>query len=175
VLVLETERLALRELTLDDAAFMLGLLNEPSFLEHIGDKGVRTEADAREHIRTGPVASYDAHGFGLYLVSLRDTGEPIGTCGLLKRDALEDVDLGFALRPEFWSQGYAFEAASAVIAYARDTLGLSRIVAIVSPDNAASIGLLERLGLAFEKCTRLSETAPEVRLFAMDLGRQVFT
>ena len=92
---------------------MLGLLNEPSFLQNIGDKGVRTEADAREHIRTGPVASYDAHGFGLYLVSLRDTGEPIGTCGLLKRDALDDVDVGFALRPEFWSQGYAFESASA--------------------------------------------------------------
>ena len=170
MLVLETERLALRRLTLDDAAFMLGLLNEPSFLQNIGDKGVRTEADAREHIRKGPVASYDANGFGLYLVSLRNTGEPIGTCGLLKRDALEDVDVGFALRPAFWSQGYAFEAASAVIAYARDTLGLSRIVAIVSLDNKASIGLLERLGLTFEKRTRLSENAPEVRLHAMDLG-----
>ncbi len=170
MLVLETERLALRRLTIDDAAFMLGLLNEPSFLQNIGDKGVRTEADAREHIRTGPVASYDAHGFGLYLVSLRDTGEPIGTCGLLKRDALDDVDVGFALRPEFWSQGYAFESASAVIAYARNTLGLSRIAAIVSPDNTASIGLLERLGLTFERCVRLSEDAPEVSLYAMNLG-----
>ncbi len=170
MLVLETERLALRRLTLDDAAFMLGLLNEPSFLQNIGDKGVRTEADAREHIRTGPVASYDAHGFGLYLVSLRDTGEPIGTCGLLTRDALDDVDVGFALRPEFWSQGYAFESASAVIAYARNTLGLSRIAAIVSPDNTASIGLLERLGLTFERCVRLSEDAPEVSLYAMNLG-----
>ncbi len=171
MLVLETDRLALRRLTIEDAAFMLELLNEPSFLQHIGDKGVRTEADAREHIRTGPVASYDAHGFGLYLVSLRNTGEPIGTCGLLQRDALDDVDVGFALRPEFWSKGYAFEAASAVIAYARDTLGLSRIVAIVSPENAASIGLLERLGLTFEKCTRLSENGPEVRLYATDLVR----
>ena len=170
MLVLETERLAVRQLNLDDAAFVLQLLNEPSFLQNIGDKGVRTETDAREYLRTGPMASYDTHGFGLYLVVLRTTEEPIGICGLRKRDALEDADIGFALLPEFWSQGYAREAASAIIAYARETLGLSRMVAIVSPHNAVSISLLERLGLVFEERVRLSETAPQVLLYAMDLA-----
>ena len=148
--VLETERLTLRWVTDADAEFILGLLNQPSFLRYIGDKGVRNTEDAIRYIQTGPVASYERFGFGLYLVELKETGLPIGMCGLLKRDTLPDVDMGFALLPDYCSKGYAFEAASAVMKHGRDAFGLRRIVAITSLDNQASITLLERLGMAFE-------------------------
>jgi len=164
--VLETDRLALRRLTADDAEFILELLNDPAFLQYIGDKGVRTRADARRYIETGPVTSYARFGFGLYRVELKDGGEPIGICGLLKRDSLPDADIGFALLPRYWSKGYAFESASAVLAHARGTLGLKRILAITSPDNVASIGLLESLGFRFERMSRLAADAPEIKVFS---------
>jgi len=166
--VLETERLVLRRLTADDAGFILELLNDPAFLRYIGDKGVRTRADACRYIETGPVASYERHGFGLYRVELKDGGEPIGMCGLLKRDYLPDVDIGFALLPRHRSKGYAFESASAVLAHARDTLGLKRVLAITSPDNVASIGLLADLGFRFERMARPAENEPEVKVFLRD-------
>jgi ribosomal-protein-alanine N-acetyltransferase len=164
--VLETERLVLRRLTTDDAAFVVELLNDPAFLRYIGDKGVRTHADARRYVETGPMASYERHGFGLYRVELKDGGEPIGICGLLKRDFLPDVDIGFALLPRHRSKGYAFEAASAVLAHASDTLGLNRVLAITSPDNADSISLLEGLGFRFEGMTRSGDDGPEVKVFS---------
>jgi RimJ/RimL family protein N-acetyltransferase len=166
--VLETDRLTLRRLTTDDAGFLVELLNEPSFLLHIGDKGVRTEADACRYLEAGPRASYDRFGFGLYRVGLKGTGEPIGMCGLLKREWLADVDIGFAFLPRFWAKGYAFEAASGVLLHARDAFGLKRVVAITSPDNAASIRLLAKLGFRFERMARASEKEPEVRLFARE-------
>jgi RimJ/RimL family protein N-acetyltransferase len=168
MVVLETGRLALRRISLDDAEFILGLLNEPSFVRYIGDKGVRTRADACRYISAGPMASYERFGFGLFLVELKDGGEPIGMCGLLKRDWLDEADLGFAFLPRFWSMGYAFESASAVLAHARDTLGLKRILAITSEDNAASIGLLGKLGFRLDRLARPSEAEPEVRVFAAD-------
>jgi RimJ/RimL family protein N-acetyltransferase len=167
-MVAETERLAIRRLTLDDAEFILDLVNQPSFLRFIGDKGVRTLDDARSYLRTGPMLSYERFGFGLYRVSLRTDGTSIGICGLVKREALDDVDVGFAFLPAFWSHGYAFEAASVVVAHARGELGLGRLVAIVSPDNDSSIKLLERLGMRFERMVRLAEDASEIKLFAMD-------
>lgn len=167
--VLETDRLTLRHLSTNDAEFILELLNEPSFLRFIGDKGVRTLADARDYILNGPVAMYNRLGFGLYLTELKEDGAPIGICGLIKRDALEDVDIGFAFLPKFWAKGYAYEAASAVMAYGKDILGLKRIVAITSPDNDASGKLLEKLGMRFERIIRLSEGAEEVRLFASEV------
>ena len=168
--VVETERLTLRKLEVGDADFILGLLNDPSFLRFIGDKRVRTLDDARRYLVDGPIASYERFGFGLYLTELRDEGAPIGICGLLKRDSLDDVDVGFAFLPRFWSKGYALEAASAVMAYGRNILGLRRIVAITSPDNEASIRLLEKLGMRFESMVRLSEDGSELRLFASDLS-----
>ncbi len=167
--ILETERLRLRRLSLDDAAFILELLNEPSFLHFVGDKGVRTLDDARDYILTGPMASYERHGFGLYLVERKEKGIPMGICGLLKRDALDDVDVGFAFCPAFWLQGYAFESASAVIAYGRRALGLNRIVAVTQSDNVGSIKTLEKIGLTFEKMISLSEDGPEIQLFASEL------
>ena len=163
--VLETERLVLRKLHADDAEFIVGLLNQPSFLRYIGDKEVRNNEDAVRYIETGPIASYERFGFGLYLVELKETGVPIGMCGLLKRDSLPDVDIGFAFLPDYWSRGYAFESAAAVMDYGRETLRLRRIVAITSPDNDASIKLLEKIGLRFERMIKLAEDQPEVRLF----------
>ena len=165
---LETARLTLRRIGLDDDGFILALLNEPSFLVHIGDKGVRTREDARRYITDGPLASYARFGFGLWLVQRKDGGEPIGICGLLQREWLEDVDLGFALRPEFWGRGYAFEAASAVLAHGREEFGLRRIVAVTSLDNTPSIQLLARLGFRFERIGRFTDGGPELRLFALE-------
>ena len=163
--VLQTARLVLRRLSADDAEFILELLNQPSFLQYIGDKGVRNNDDAINYIQTGPVASYERFGFGLYLVELKDTAVPIGICGLLKRDTLPDVDVGFAFLPDYWSRGYAFEAAAAVMNYGKEVLGLRRIVAITSLDNEASIRLLEKIGLKFERLIKLGEDQREVRLF----------
>lgn len=166
---LHTERLFLRRLSPDlDADFILELVNEPSFLRYIGDKGVRDLAGARHYIETGPVASYQRFGFGLLRVELRDGGQPIGICGLLKREALADVDVGFAFLPRYRSRGYAFESASAVLAQGRSEFGLRRIVAITSPDNEPSIRLLGRLGFRLEGVTRLAADEPAVKLFASE-------
>ena len=161
-MVLETDRLRLRRLSVDDAGFILKLLNEPSFIQNIGDRGVRTIADAQAYIRNGPVASYEKHGFGLWLVETKESGAHIGICGLLKREVLEDVDIGYALLPEFWSRGYALESASAVLSYGREKLGLKRVLAVVNPQNQSSIRLLEQIGFEFEKIVRLSEDAAEI-------------
>jgi RimJ/RimL family protein N-acetyltransferase len=130
---------------------------------------VRTEEDARRYIRAGPLDSYERLGFGLYLVALKATGEPIGICGLLKRDWLEDVDVGFAFLEPFRSQGFGFESAQAVLAYGRSALGLERILAIVSPDNEASICLLQKLGFRPSGSRRPSPGEPEVRVFVWDV------
>ena len=163
----ETDRLQVRLLTVDDAAFIVALLNDPAFLQYIGDRGVRTTGDAVAYLLKGPLASYAQHGFGLFLVSLKADGIPIGICGLLKRDVLEDVDIGFAFLPAYVGKGYAFEAACATLDYGRTIHGLKRIVAVTSPTNASSIRLLEKLGLRYEKRVQLSPGAPEIKL----LGR----
>jgi [ribosomal protein S5]-alanine N-acetyltransferase len=167
VLVLETPRLALRRLTADDAPFIRRLLNEPSFLQYIGDRGVRTVEDARRYIETGPMAMYARVGFGLFLVELKGTSEPIGICGLLKRDTLDDVDVGFAFLPEHWRQGYGFESAAATIEYGCTAHKLSRIVAITSLQNPPSVALLEKLGFRFERTIRMADHGEEVRLFGL--------
>lgn len=165
-IVIETARLILRRLTLDDAEFILGLLNEPSFLQNIGDKGVRNLDHARNYLHSGPIASYEKFGFGLYLVQLKDGHVPIGMCGLLKREALPDVDIGFSFLPQFWSKGYAFESASAVMAHGKRVFGLERIVGLVKPGNQGSIRVLEKLGLKFEKMIRVLDAETEDKLFA---------
>ncbi len=167
--VLETERLSLRQLTNDDSLFILELLNEPSFIQNIGDRNVRTIEDARAYILNGPVTSYEKNGFGLYLVVLKETNDSIGMCGLIKRDGLEDVDIGYALLPKFWSKGYAVEAARAVKEYAKDVIGLKRLVAIVDPANEGSVRVLEKIGLRYEKMIRLSADDIDLKLFGIAL------
>ncbi|WP_231512350.1 GNAT family N-acetyltransferase [Paucibacter sp. KBW04] len=153
-MVLETERLTLRQMSEADAAFMLGLLNEPSWLQNIGDRGVRTLAQARDYIRQGPMAMLEGRGFSFYIVALKGPGQtPIGMCGLTQREFLADVDLGYALLPQYCGQGYAFEAAAATLVYAKDVLKLPRVIAITRPENQVSQGLLRKLGLQWE-CRR---------------------
>ena len=144
--VLETERLLLRPFTPDDAEFILRLLNEPSFIRHIGDKDVRTTEQAVSYLLDGPIRSYVLHGHGLMRVEVRETGQPIGMCGLLRRKPDQDPDLGYALLPEAWGRGYASEAASAILEYGSRILGFPRILALVAPGNARSIQLLQKLG-----------------------------
>lgn len=165
----ETERLHLRPLQVSDAEFILELLNEPAFIQNIGDRGVRTLEDARKYIENGPLASYESLGFGLYLVALRETGVPIGMCGLLKRDHLEHVDLGYAFFERCWGKGYALESARAVRDFAREGLGLTHLAAVVNPDNYKSIHVLEKLGMKFVRMVQLSVTAPEIKLYLMNL------
>jgi len=169
VTILETERLILRQLTTADAEFMFELLNDPSFIQNIGDRKIRTIDDASTYIMKGPIASYKKKGFGLYLVQLKDTGESIGICGLIKRDGLEDVDIGYALLPRYWSRGYAVEAARATKAYAKDVIGLKRLVAIVDPANEGSVRVLEKIGLHYERMIRLSADDIELKLFGVEL------
>jgi RimJ/RimL family protein N-acetyltransferase len=168
--VIESSRLALRRFTPEDAAFVLELLNDADFLRFVGDKGVRTPQDAAAYIRKGPLDSYARLGFGLLLVALRETGQPIGMCGLLKREWLDDVDLGFALLPAFRRRGYATEAAVAVLAWARESLPVRRIVAIATPANAASIALLEKLGFRRERRVRPPGDDAELELLAADVS-----
>lgn len=169
-MIVETERLTLRPFTIGDAELILELLNEPSFLENIGDRGVRTIEDARKYILEGPVASYERFGYGAYRVALKETDVPIGMCGLFKRDSLEDPDIGFAYLPRFWSKGYAFEAAAAVMTYAREALGIARVVAITAPHNEASVRVLEKLGLQFAGMVRLTGEGAESKLFTPENG-----
>jgi RimJ/RimL family protein N-acetyltransferase len=164
---LKTQRLLLRRLNVEDAPFILTLLNEPSFIRYIGDKSVRDVESARQYILNGPVASYVRHGFGLNLVELNESHTPIGICGLLKRDELPDPDIGFALIPDFWNKGLAFEAATAVLQDARERFTLERILAITSLDNEASINLLQRLGFKFERVIQLTEGGEQLRLFTL--------
>jgi [ribosomal protein S5]-alanine N-acetyltransferase len=166
VTVIATARLRLRRLVLDDASFVHTLVNQASWLAYIGDKQVHTLDDARAYITNGPMAMYARHGFGLYAVERALDGAAIGLCGLLKREHLADADIGFALLDRYAGQGYAFEAAVAVVEHAHRDLGLDRLVAIVAPANTRSIQLLEKLGLAFERLIDVpGQTAP-LRLHA---------
>ena len=171
--VLETERLFLRQLSIEDAEFILTLLNEPSFLRYIGDKKVRNSNDAQQYILNGPIASYKQNGFGLYRVELKESRVPIGMCGLIKREELPDVDIGFAFLPDYWNRGFASEAAAVVMNYAEQTVKLKRIVAITSPDNDASIKLLQRMGFTFECVITLAKDRESVKLFAKALATEL--
>ena len=165
-MVRETARLRLRRLSGGDAEFICELLQEPAFLLYIGDKGIRTVDDARRYIADGPVASYSRFGFGLYAVETKDAGAPVGMCGLLKRESLDDPDLGFAFLERFWSNGYALESAAEVMDHARRDCGLRRVLAITAPDNRSSLRLLGKLGFRFERMIRMPGSDAETRLFS---------
>jgi len=168
-MIATTERLALRELVNTDAPFVCALMNDSSFIAHIGDRGVRTEIDAERYIERGPWTRYSTCGFGLWLVERRESGEPVGVCGLLQREILPSPDIGFAFRPQFWGNGYAFESASAVRSFAADVLQLSELLAIVSPANAPSIRLLEKLGFGLASNIPAPMISRDVVLYAAAL------
>jgi RimJ/RimL family protein N-acetyltransferase len=165
---LTTERLGLRRFTLDDAELMLAIWNDPAFVRFVGDRGVRSIEDARTALTDGALRLYAEYGYGPFRVALKAGDVPIGICGLFHREGLDDPDIGFALLPDYCGKGYAFEAARAVISHAGDDLGLERLTAIVSADNAASIRLIEKLGLTFERVLRLPDD-DDVDLYAMRL------
>jgi RimJ/RimL family protein N-acetyltransferase len=154
----------------DDAQFMLGLLNEPSWLRFIGDRGVRTIEDARNYILTGPIAMYDRLGYGFYIVESKADANQLGICGLAKRDFLDDPDIGFAFMPEHCGKGYGYEAAFAVLEYAKHEIGLQRVVATARPDNTISANLLEKLGLRYERMIRHPEGDRELKLFSIAIN-----
>lgn len=167
--LVDTDRLVIRRLSLDDAGFVLELFNEEAFLRNIGDKGLRSQEDARRYLRDGPMDSYRRFGFGMYRVELEGEGTPVGICGLRTRDCHQDIEIGFAMVTEFRRRGYALESAAAVIKQARDRLGLSRVVAITNPDNRASKELLRKLGFELESAIRMAEDGPELDFFTMAL------
>jgi RimJ/RimL family protein N-acetyltransferase len=166
---LQTARLSLRHFNRADAPFVFELLNEPSWLQYIGDKGIKTLGDAERYIEEGPVAMYERLGFGLYLVELTKGGDSVGMCGLIKRDTLETVDLGFAFLSRFWGYGYAYESATAVMAYAKMTLGIGRLLAITVPNNEASSKLLRKLGFTFERSLSAAGADQDLILYSITL------
>ncbi|HEX3559174.1 MAG TPA: GNAT family N-acetyltransferase [Pyrinomonadaceae bacterium] len=164
--VLVSERLRLRWLDAGDAAFILRLVNDPDWLRFIGDRGIRTPEDAAAYIENNLLQMCRRLGFGLYLAELRADATPVGICGLIKRDTLEDVDIGFAFLPEYRGLGYGYEAASATLAHARRDFGLSRVVAITTRDNERSMRLLEKLGMRYEGMTAGRDGATPLRLYS---------
>jgi RimJ/RimL family protein N-acetyltransferase len=166
--ILETERLLLRAITADDAAFYLELVNDPAFIEHIGDRGIRTVEQARSSVIEGPMAMQEERGHSLYVVELKGQGTPIGMCGLIKRVALHDVDIGYAFLPQYRGKGYAFEAGRGVLGYA-SSLGITRVAAITSPDNVASNRLLRKLGLRFLHFTHLTSEDSGTNVYLIEL------
>jgi RimJ/RimL family protein N-acetyltransferase len=158
--------LNLREFTLDDTQFVIELLNSPQWLQFIGDRQVKTREQAINYLQNGPINSYWQHGFGLSVVEKKDNQMAIGMCGLIKRDTLENPDIGFAFLPDFFGKGYAFEIASALLLYAKETLLIPSIWAITLPDNARSIRLLEKLGFSFVKTFTFPDSQQELRLYS---------
>jgi RimJ/RimL family protein N-acetyltransferase len=161
--ILETERLRLRQFTFDDTKFIIELLNSPEWIEFIGERNIKTEAQAIEYLQNGVMKSYAQNGYGLSMVETKD-GEPIGICGILKRDTLENPDIGFAFLKEFTGKGYAYEIASATLAYALNDLKIPKISAITVPHNIRSIKLLEKIGMKFIK-SFLSDKNEKLLLF----------
>jgi len=166
---LETERLQLREFTLNDAAYMLRQLNEPSFIKNIADRGVRTLQQAEAYLQNGAMASYQNSGFGFWAVIEKSSGQIIGMCGLVKRDNLPHPDLGYSFLPEYFGQGFAFEATHASLLAAKKQFQLQKLLAIVNVENTASRKLLEKLGLQFQRMIALYENDPDLCLYSICL------
>lgn len=165
--LLETKRLRLREFTLEDAPFILELLNTPDWIRFISDKGPKTLEEAQNYITYGPAKSYMKNGFGLWCVEQKSDGQAIGMCGLVDRPGLEDIDLGFAFLPAFYRKGYGFESAKAVLDFGWSQLQLKRIVAITIPENEGSIRLLEKLGFWYEKILPKNDSESDLMLYAI--------
>lgn len=159
----------MRWLTPADADLMLAVWNDPAFIQHVGDRGIRTVDQANETLSEGAFKLYEDYGYGPYRVALTSDDTEIGTCGLFRREGFEDPDIGYSILPAYCGRGYAFEAASAVLGYARSDLRLPRITAFISPGNAASIGLAEKLGLRFERSVRLSGEDSDLSLYSMEM------
>lgn len=167
-----SERLRLRRLSIDDASLMLAIWNDPDFVRYVADRGIRSFGEARDAMRAGALRLFAEYGYGPYALDLKDGGTTIGICGLFRRDDFDDPDIGFALLPAFRGHGYVYEAARSVIRYARDGLGLSRLMAIVAPGNAASVAVIRKLGFEFEKMHRMPGDEDDVAVYGTTLRRE---
>jgi len=165
-MIVETKRLRIREITVEDAQFVLRLVNEPSFVSNIGDKGLRSLDDAKRFILEGYWTNQERSGYGMFLVELKGGGHSIGGCGLLYRKVLDVTDIGFAFLPEYWNRGFAYEAAEAILDYGHSTLGVNKIVGLTSADNLGSINLLKKLGMDYEKTVKMSDDDPGTVLYS---------
>jgi RimJ/RimL family protein N-acetyltransferase len=166
--ILHTKRLLLREFNIDDADFIIELLNTPGWLQFIGDRKVKTTSDAINYINNTFTKAYQTNGFGFWMVELAATKQPIGMCGITKRDGLDGVDIGFAFLPEFNGKGYAFEIAAATLNFVLATFNLPYILAITNPDNFRSIKLLEKIGLQYQHKIKLAEDSAALNLYRLD-------
>ena len=164
-MLLETARLRLRDMSLEDATFLHELMNEPEFITNVADRGIRSTSDAETYIAKKILPSYARHGFGFYTVELKETRASVGICGLIKRDSLEDVDIGFATLRRYSGKGYTYEAAAALFIYGHEAFGLERIIGLTSPANTVSIHLLQKLGLKYERMVQLPEFERPSMLF----------
>jgi len=170
MIISETDRLIIQEFTTGDTAFIVALVNTPSWIRYIGERNIKSTEDAMNYLVNGPLKSYREHGFGLYLVKLKNENIPVGMCGLIKRETLDDVDIGFAFLPEHEKKGYAFESAMAVMEKAQ-SLGLQRIVAITMNENERSIRLLEKIKMKFEKMIVMPGGNEELMLFSINFDK----
>lgn len=166
MVLLESNRLLLREITLNDADFIFKLMNDPAWIQNIGDREIYSVKDAEDYIQSKIFASYQENGFGFYVIELKDSQERVGSAGLVNREGLEHIDIGYALLPDYRGHGYAFEATKMIYDYGTKSLGLDKIVAIVNPKNQKSILLLEKLGLEFERMIVLPDTEEEIKLYS---------
>lgn len=162
----ETDRLKLRPFNLNDSLFIIQLLNSPGWLEFIGDRNVKTEEQAKNYLIKGPILSYRQNGFGLSMVELKTDTIPIGMCGILKRESLENPDIGFAFLPEFTGQGYAYEITKATLTYASVNLNMPVVWAITVSANASSIKLLEKIGMRYKNKFSFPNEKEELLLYS---------
>lgn len=169
MIVAETNRLLTTKFTENDATFFYKLANSPNWIRYIGDRGLKTVTDAQLYLKEDTLKSYTEFGFGFYKLQLKENGELIGTSGLVKRDWLEYVDIGFALLPEYEGKGFGFEASEEILKLAKNQFHLNKILAITLPTNKKSVKLIEKLGLVFEKRVKPFEDDEELLLFAKTL------
>ena len=170
-MIAETNRLIISKITLDDAAFFLELVNTPNFIKYIGDRNLKTVEDAKTYLKNGTLKSYEDFGFGFYKLLLKEeNNKAIGTCGLVKREQLDNVDIGFAMLPEYEGKGFGYESCIAVLKLAKEQFKLNKILAITLPTNNNSIKLLEKIGLSYEKRVKPFEDDKELLLFAKNLN-----
>ena len=164
--ILETENLILREFTENDAAFIIELVNSEGWLKYIGDKNIKTDAQAKEYLLNGPIKSYAQNGYGLAMVELKNDKTPIGMCGIINRETLDHPDIGFAFLPDFANKGFGYEIASKTLQYATGELGIDKVLAITVPENNASIKLLEKIGMTFQKRFNFQNDNTELLLYS---------
>jgi [ribosomal protein S5]-alanine N-acetyltransferase len=167
-IILNTNRLILREADPSDSQFFYELLNSPKWLKYIGDRGIKTLMNAEDYINDKLINSYKTNGFGLYVYELLESNKPIGICGFIKRDYLDSEDIGFALLPEYERKGYTYEISIAVLDYGEKNLSINKVYAITSKDNLASQELLKKLGFNFKSYVNEPDTDEELLIYSRE-------